>query len=197
MARDSCSRCKQRTFLMFGVAFLGVVLILMPGSCNACDGKGKIAKSKCPHCGGTKVEIGEEEMFIIIEKGMPDQHRLVFEAEADQSPDTIPGDLVFIVDTLPHKTFKRERHDLRTKMTISLLEALVGFERDIKHLDGHLVPIRRTGVTIPGQVIKLRGEGFPHHEVPSEKGDLYVEFTVSFPKSLTDEQKAAFRELLG
>lgn len=30
------------------------------------------------------------------------------------------------------------------------LQALLGFKRDIKHLDGHVVEIDRTGVTQPG-----------------------------------------------
>ena len=36
----------------------------------------------------------------------------------------------------------------------------------------------------------------PHHEFPSQKGRLFVTHKINFPKSLTEQQKDAFRELL-
>lgn len=38
-----------------------------------------------------------------------------------------------------HPVFERRGDDLYTNVTISLVEALVGFEMDIEHLDGHKV----------------------------------------------------------
>lgn len=38
-----------------------------------------------------------------------------------------------------HRVFERRGDDLYTNVTISLVEALVGFEMDIVHLDGHKV----------------------------------------------------------
>ncbi len=37
-------------------------------------------------------------------------------------------------------------------MDIDLLDALVGFERIFRHMDGHKVVVKRTGVTFPGEV---------------------------------------------
>lgn len=41
--------------------------------------------------------------------------------------------------TFRHSLFERRGDDLYTNVTISLVEALVGFEMDIVHLDGHKV----------------------------------------------------------
>ena len=38
-----------------------------------------------------------------------------------------------------HQVFERRGDDLYTNITISLRDALVGFEMDITHLDGHSV----------------------------------------------------------
>ena len=38
-----------------------------------------------------------------------------------------------------HPVFERRGDDLYTNVTISLVEALTGFEMDIAHLDGHKV----------------------------------------------------------
>ena len=61
-------------------------------------------------------------------------------------------------------------------------EALVGFKREFKHLDAHLVEINRDGlITKPGFVQTVQGEGMPKTSDNSEKGDLLVNFVVEFP----------------
>lgn len=164
--------------------------------CDACNGQGKVASSTCPHCGGSKVEIGEDTLIISIERGMPDQHQIVFNRAGDISPNTAPGDLKFTVVTVPDPNFSREGNDLHYTLRITLLEALVGYTREITHLDDHRVPITRSKVTIPGFTSKIKGEGMPHHEFPSQRGDLLVHHEIIFPRTLTEEQKSAFRELL-
>jgi len=44
--------------------------------------------------------------------------------------------------------------------------------------------------------MKLQGEGMPVHEVPSQYGDMFLEFDVHFPKTLNPSQVAKLRELL-
>ena len=65
----------------------------------------------------------------------------------------------------------------------------------IEHLDGHKVGLRSDGVTVPGEVRTIQGEGMPHFENGHQFGDLHVTFTVAFPKSLTESQKAAVRKM--
>jgi DnaJ-class molecular chaperone len=36
------------------------------------------------------------------------------------------------------------------------------------------VTVTETGVTKPGQTKRVKGEGMPHHQVPSDAGDLIV-----------------------
>jgi len=165
-------------------------------TCDRCNGRGKILKSQCPFCKGSKVHVDNESFTIIVEKGMPDGYHIVFEQESDEAPDTTPGDVIFRIKTLPHKKFTRDGNNLHTKLTISLLEALVGFTKFITHLDGHKVEVTQTEVTKPGEVITIQGEGMPQHNFPSQTGDLFVELAIKMPTSLTVEQKEKFKELL-
>ncbi len=71
---------------------------------------------------------------------------------------------------------------------ITLKEALLGFKREIKHLDDHIVNVSREGITQPGFVIKVNGEGMPKHQ-RSEKGDLHIKVNVIIPTELTEKQK--------
>jgi DnaJ family protein B protein 11 len=89
-----------------------------------------------------------------------------------------------------HSRFERKGDDLYTNITISLQDALVGFELEVDHLDSHKVKISREKVTWPGAKIKKKGEGMPNYENNNLKGDLYVTFDIDFPrKELSQEQK--------
>jgi DnaJ family protein B protein 11 len=113
--------------------------------------------------------------------------------------------------------------DLALEVSIPLVDALVGFSTKIKHLDGHAVPIATKGVTRPGDVVTLVGEGMPRaparesgdgddddeeeqqqqrnkkkgdgkNNKKGSRGDLHVTFTIDFPGSLTEKQKSVVRE---
>jgi DnaJ-class molecular chaperone len=68
-----------------------------------------------------------------------------------------------------------------------LKEALLGFEREITHLDDRKITVKRGIVTQPGDIIIIRGEGMPAHQ-SSEKGDLFVKVDIKFPQILTEKQ---------
>ena len=77
-----------------------------------------------------------------------------------------------------------------TNITISLQDALVGFEMSIEHLDGHKVQVSREKVTWPGARIRKKGEGMPNYENNNLFGVLYITFDVDFPKNdLSEEEK--------
>lgn len=192
----TCSGCKG-TGMKVKVQQLGPGFVQQTQTvCDECGGKGKKVTSTCPHCGGKKVETGEDTLTIIVERGMQDGERITFPSQSDEAPDSTPGDLHFKLVTLPHKRFTRQGDDLHYSLTVTLLEALVGFSKKIKHLDGHLVEIERKEVTKPGQIIIISGEGMPMHNFPSQTGNLYVEVTVKFPTTVTEEQKEGFKKLL-
>lgn len=90
--------------------------------------------------------------------------------------------------------FRRDKNDLHYNLRIHLKEALLGFEKEIMHLDDHVVTVKKTGVTQPGDVIKVKGEGMPIHQT-SEKGDLYVRVDVIIPPQLSEKQKLLLEEL--
>lgn len=164
--------------------------------CDTCGGKGKIVKSKCSSCHGHKVKRGSRQLTLTIERGMPDGERVVFEGEGDENPEHAAGDVVFVLNTLPHATFVRDGVDLKIKRRISLREALLGFEFTLKHLDGVDIVVKREGVvTQPGHIQEVKGEGMPTHKFPSERGSLFVEYKVDLPETLTPEQVAAIEKI--
>jgi DnaJ-class molecular chaperone len=141
------------------------------------------------------VEVGEDILTIDIERGMRQGQKIKFSGMGDELPDMQPGDISFVIVEASHPVFERDGDDLNAKFTISLVEALTGFSKELEHLDGRKVKIERTGVTIPDQVIQIEGEGMPLPEYGSEKGDLFVKIHVEFPKTLTAAQQNDIKKI--
>merc|ERR1719186_2388042 len=113
------------------------------------------------------------------------EHKFV--AEGEPHMDGEPGDLVLQIRTYNHPLFERRGDDLYTNITISLVDALQGFEMDIEHLDGHKVHVSREKITWPGARIRKKGEGMPNYENNNLFGTMYITFDVAFPKGQLTE----------
>eukprot|EP01045_Picozoa_sp_COSAG04_P027778 COSAG04_NODE_4139_length_2275_cov_1.747702_3_plen_114_part_00 len=57
------------------------------------------------------------------------------------------------------------------------------------------VTIAETGITSPGQSRRIKGEGMPVHNFPSDRGDLVVRYKLKMPGSLTDEQRQLLEQV--
>ncbi|KAJ8748261.1 hypothetical protein K2173_000833 [Erythroxylum novogranatense] len=156
----------------------------------------QMSEQVCEQCQNVKFEREGYFVTVDIEKGMQDGQEVVFYEDGEPKVDGEAGDLKFRIHTAPHDRFRREGNDLHTTITVTLVQALVGFEKTIKHLDGHLVEIGTKGIIKPKEVRKFKGDGMPLH-FSTKKGDLYVTYEVLFPKSLTEDQKKKIKEVLG
>lgn len=65
-------------------------------------------------------------------------------------PDTVTGDIVFVLQQKEHPKFKRKGDDLFVEHNLSLTEALCGFQFILTHLDGRQLLIKSN----PGEVVK-------------------------------------------
>ncbi len=154
-------------------------------------------QNACEECPNVALEREQEPINVHVEPGMADGQEITFFEEGEPMIDGEPGDLKFVVRTRPHERFVRAGHDLHMNMTISLVDALTGFDLGIEHLDGHKVTLAAAGVTRPGDVQRVEGEGMPMYGAEHTRGDLHITYTVAFPDALTDQQKAAVRDLFG
>lgn len=92
-------------------------------TCNDCGGRGKVVKSVCPHCRGAKILDHTAHFTLEVEKGCPEGHQIVFEGEADESPDWEPGDVVLRVRSRKEQGgFKRKETSLYWTETIGVDE---------------------------------------------------------------------------
>lgn len=186
--------------------------------CDKCGGKGKRIKKPCPICHGRRVVRKPTTFSATIERGMGTGSRIVFENEADESPDWVAGDLIVtLVESEPtlgksdeERTdgtfFRRKGKDLFWKEVLSLREAWMGgWTRNLTHLDGHIVRLgrKRGQVVQPNTVERIRGEGMPRwvenhmhdHSDSEEYGDLFVEYIVVLPDQMESGMEKDFHAL--
>ncbi|CAO3614665.1 unnamed protein product [Cunninghamella echinulata] len=182
----TCSVCQGQGVRIQRVQIAPGMVQQFQQTCDQCHGVGKVIKHKCPVCQGNKVKRGNEQYTVVIEKGMNDDQTLVLEQEGDEYPDAIPGDVIFSISTVPNILYERQGNNLYTKQHITLVEALVGFEKTLNKLDGSTLSLKRSGITQYGFVQKLEGHGMPIYDTNEEYGDLFVEYIVIFPDHLDD-----------
>ncbi|KAL4217051.1 DnaJ subfamily B member 11 [Mactra antiquata] len=151
----------------------------------------------CDECPNVKFVPEEKMLEVEIEPGMRDGQEYPFVAEGEPHIDGEPGDLRFRIRQQKHARFERRGDDLYTNVTISLVDAMIGFEMDIPHLDGHMVHIVRDKITWPGAKMRKANEGMPNYENNNVLGNLFITFDIDFPKGvLTEEDKAALKKIL-
>jgi len=151
----------------------------------------------CDECPNVKFVTEEHLLEVEIETGMTDGMESKFVAEGEPHMDGDPGDLILRIKTEPHPRFERKGDDLYTNVTISLTDALNGFELQIEHLDGHKVPVTREKITWPGARIRKKGEGMPNYDNNNLFGTLYITFDVEFPKGeLSPDDKESLAKIL-
>ncbi|KAH9627417.1 hypothetical protein KSS87_012067 [Heliosperma pusillum] len=169
-------------------------------ACNECRGTGEKIndKDRCPQCKGEKVVQEKKVLEVVVEKGMQPTQKITFAGEADEAPDMITGDIVFVIQLKDHSKLKRKGVDLFYEHTLSLTEALCGFRFVFTHLDGRQLLVKSN----PGEVIKpdsfkaIDDEGMPIYQRPFMKGKLYIHFTVDFPESLSLDQVKALEGII-
>lgn len=196
-----CSGC-QGTGMKVTIRQLGPGMIQqMQHACNDCRGTGETIndRDRCPQCKGEKVVQEKKVLEVNVEKGMQNGQKITFPGEADEAPDTVTGDIVFVLQQKEHPKFKRKNgEDLFVEHTLSLTEALCGFQFILTHLDGRQLLIKSE----PGEVVKpnsykaVNDEGMPNYQRPFMKGKLYIHFNVEFPDSLGTDQVEALAKIL-
>jgi len=190
-----CPKCKGRGYRMM-TRSMGPFQMQQEEPCDHCGGQGTIFKKKCPKCGGKKHYHGEDELVLRVPAGMPEGFQFIFPESSDELVGYSPGDIQVFVSTERNSQFERKGADLWTKVTIPLLDALVGCKITLKHLDGHPVTYQKQNVSYHGEVISIPNEGMPYMDSNLKRGNLYIKLQLEFPDYFTSEQKEELKTLL-
>ena len=165
-------------------------------TCPQCGGEGKVISNPCRTCGGTGLVRRRETVKVKIPAGVEDGMQLTIRGEGHAAPHNgVNGDLLVIIEEIPHSSLKRDGKNLFYSTVISVTDAILGTEITVPCLDGSY-KVKVDPGTQSGTVMKLRGKGLPAVSgYGSGTGDLYVKILVWIPKRLSSDERNALENM--
>ena len=164
-------------------------------TCPTCHGAGEMLDQRPAGANSQGLIIKEESVSIKIPPGVVDGVQLKVAGKGNEAPGNgISGDLLVVIQEIPHEKLTREGNNLHYDMYISIPEAVLGASKDIDTSTG-IVRIKIDAGTQSGKILRLRGKGLPSLEGYG-KGDLLVHINVWTPQDLSKEQRAYFEKML-
>ena len=189
-------------------------------NCTQCGGSGQAMRVTntilgrmqtavtCPTCGGSGQTLDyrpkgrdaegmiseEETVSIKIPAGVEQGMQLKVSGKGNAAyGNGISGDLIVLIEEIPHDQFIRENNHLHHDLYISFSEAALGVAKEVALLEGKVRIKLEAGIQA-GKTLRLRGKGLPDLNGYG-KGDLLVHINVWTPKTLNREQKQFFQRM--
>jgi DnaJ family protein A protein 2 len=193
---ESCSGCKGQGMKMM-MRQIGPGMIQQSTvRCSDCNGEGKRVLQVCHECSGKKYRVKEKVLKALIKPGFADGQKMRFNGECSDSAEyEKPGDVVLNLIRTGSSDYDWQGHDLHITHSVSVAEALLGFNFVLKeHPSGKDINLSWGGGQLQHDaVIVAKGLGMPRADT-SEFGDLFVHIDVMYkPVEWSLEQRAALR----
>lgn len=187
---ETCPHCHGRGKIVQSAGGF----FMMESICPKCKGKGKIIINKCKTCGGSGLKQEEKTIELKIPAGVETQTQLRISGAGEAGLNGgSSGDLYVVIFIKEHKIYKRKVNDLYIQIPISMTSAALGDKVEVKGIDGDAVFFEIEEGTQNGSVQKIKHHGMSIYD-SAKRGDLYVEFLVSIPKTLNTRQKELLEE---
>ncbi|MDQ7949953.1 MAG: molecular chaperone DnaJ [Pedobacter sp.] len=163
-------------------------------TCPTCHGSGQQITAKCNACHGEGTVRGEETITINIPAGVSDGMQLSMAGKGNAAPNGgIAGDLIILIEELPHHTLKREGNNIVYDLHLSIVDAALGASIEVPTIDGK-AKIKIDPGTQSGKLLRLKGKGIP--EINSyHKGDQIIHVNIWTPKVLNADERAILEKL--
>ena len=164
--------------------------------CPDCGGTGKHIKTRCPHCQGEGVVMGEQVIDVKIPAGVQEGMQLSMEGYGNAARHGgVPGDLYILIEEEKQDTFERQDTTLFYNLMLDFPTAALGGEVEIPLVDGTMKQ-RIVPGTQPGTQIRLSGKGLPAVNRYG-RGDLVVNLSVYVPEALENDERKTIESLRG
>ncbi|MBQ7280744.1 MAG: molecular chaperone DnaJ [Bacteroidales bacterium] len=162
--------------------------------CPYCGGEGRIIKDKCHDCNGEGIVQSEEVVTVNIPAGVSEGMQFSLSGRGNDAPHGgVPGDLIVLIEEIPHETFERQGNNLYCDVYVSFADAALGCTVEVPTLDGK-ARVKLDAGTPSGKVLRLRGKGLPdvHSHI---HGDIMVCVNVWVPQKLSRNDKDLLEQM--
>ncbi|TMM31119.1 molecular chaperone DnaJ [Polaribacter aestuariivivens] len=164
-------------------------------TCSTCSGAGEIMKSKPNGADAQGLIVKEETVPINIPAGVTEGVQLKVGGKGNEAPgkNSIAGDLLVLIEEIPHEKLKREGTNIHYDLYINFSEAVLGVSKEVETVSGK-VKIKIEPGTQSGKILRLKGKGLPSIERYGT-GDFLIHINVWTPQNLDKEQKQFFEKM--
>lgn len=189
----TCSTCNGTGFVTrIQNTILGRMQTSAP--CGACSGSGQMIDKREPGSDAQGLKQIEETVTIKIPAGVVDGMQLKMTGKGNDAPGNgVPGDLLVLIEEIPHETLTREGDNIHYDLYIGLSDAVLGSSQEIDTVDGKLRIKVAAGIQ-SGKTLRLRSKGIPSINGYG-KGDLLVHVNVWTPQTVSKEQREFFETM--
>lgn len=187
--RKNCPQCQGRGQQVSQKGFFSFA-----STCSFCRGQGTILESPCGNCYGKGIIRKKRTLTVKVPPGVNSGTRLRLQGEGEPGPQgAAPGDFYMEVHLKSHPLFVKKGRDIKTSVSISYLQALLGTEKSLTGLTEQETVSIPPG-TQPGTQIRLPHRGLPGLDNPT-RGDMICEIYVELPKKLKRKEEELLREI--
>lgn len=99
----------------------------------------------------------------------------------DYYRDIPKGDLLILVKVNPHKIFERDGSNLKTTISINVLDLILGTSVIVEKLSGESIKVTVPPYTQPNTILSVSGQGLPDLK-NNRVGNLYIHIKGIVPK---------------
>ena len=177
-------------------------------SCNTCNGKGYIERAfnqgfirtiqnvKCNACNGTGFhrggEVIKEDVKFKIPRGIDTGQYMRMAGKGDSVWGGIDGDLIIVIEILPHQMFNRQGNNLIYEKSLSFIDLILGNKLVVPHFNGELELDIPKGHNFR-KPLRVQGKGFLTED--GFYGDFFILLQPNIPSNITDKEKDLLEQL--
>jgi len=161
--------------------------------CETCHGAGKIPEKVCSVCHGSGTQRRKQSIKVKIPAGIDDGATIRLAGRGEAIGGGEKGDLYIHLRVKADKHFTREGDIILSEEHVSMVDAALGTEIDVKTVDG-TTRMKVPAGTQSGTDFKLSGHGVPHLN-SDKRGPHIVSIVVDTPTKLSKKQRALLEEL--
>jgi molecular chaperone DnaJ len=147
-------------------------------------------QTSCSYGDGTTLK--EEIVDVDIPAGVSSGMQLSMRGYGNHIRDGVPGDLIIIIDEIKEFYFKRENNNIIVEKEISVIDAIIGSQIEVKTPHGN-IPITIQPGTEHDHKIRINGKGIP--DINLGLGHLYIIVKIRIPKEVNLEEKMILEKL--
>lgn len=165
--------------------------------CPHCGGSGQVLKNPCKKCGGTGLQIEEQELTIDIPTGVTPDTYVSYPGMGNISPNNpnMAGDLLVFFQVLEENGWNpvmTRPYDLGKIVEVPIVNCILGGEMETESVTGEKIKFYVPQGARDGDMVTIQGEGLP---TTSGRGNAIVEIYHKFPSQIDKDEKELLTRL--